>query len=410
MTVASAADLKTAFPTATLTPLGTLTEPPTYATIHQAQVELNGNARSVHSNGGDGILGHLALTVSPARYQVLSTGNVAFVPPVNPTLHPVHPVNATAPQISEANRQHLVQQQTFQTYTNVDAALRSQLIEATPTPYLAAIRHADLGFGGLTCLQLLNHLHDSYAIITAQDLEDNLVRMLAPWNPPTPLEILFTQIEDGAFYADAGGDPVSDAFQARKIAAILFDSGRFPVDHREWRAKPTAEQTLANVKTHFRKADLDRRKLELTSSSAGYHGAANHIATMQAKQQEFDNTKTENALLRALLAQHAEAVPSVQLSDDTSVAMSTLTALQASQTTASETLAALLAAQMQGLNTTTRPPLINGKSFCWTHGFTSNVDHFSASCQHKAEGHQDAATGDNQMGGNPKVWTRARPA
>jgi hypothetical protein len=190
--VASAADMKAAFPTVTLTPLGTLTEPPTYATIHQAQVELNGNARSVHSNSGDGVLGHLALTISSARYQVLSANNVAFLPPVNPPTHPVHPPAATAPQISEANRQHLVLQQTFQTYNNVDAALRSQLIEATPAPFLAAIRHTDLGFGGLTCLQLLDHLHASYAIITAQDLEDNLVRMLAHWNPPTPLEILFT--------------------------------------------------------------------------------------------------------------------------------------------------------------------------------------------------------------------------
>jgi hypothetical protein len=134
--VSSAADLKAAFPTVLLTPLGTLTTPPTYATIRQAQVELNGNARSVHSNGGDGILGHLSLTVPAARYNTLSANNVPFIPPVNPTIDPVHPDGATGPQISESNRQHLANQAIFRTYNNVDAALRSQLIEATPAPYL----------------------------------------------------------------------------------------------------------------------------------------------------------------------------------------------------------------------------------------------------------------------------------
>jgi hypothetical protein len=400
MSVSSAADMKAAFPTVVLTPLGTLTEPPNYATIHRAQVELNGNARSVHSNGGDGILGHLALTLSPERYQALSAGNVPFIPPVNPPTDPVHAANSTAGQIAEDNRLHLVQQKVFQTYTNVDAALRSQLIEATPAPFLAAMRHADLGFGGLSCLQLLAHLQTAYAIITAQDLEDNHTRMLTPWNPPTPLEVLFTQLEDGAAYASAGGDPISDAFQARKVASILFDSGRFPIDHREWRAKPTAEQTFANAKTHFRKADLDRRKLELTSGSAGYHGAANQLTTAQAN--DLEATRTENSMLRALLAAQAPS-GSLPPSDDTSTTISTLTALQTCQASAAETLTALLAAQAA-----TQPLGERGKSFCWTHGCTSNPEHRSPNCRNKAPGHKDEATITNKMGGSTKVWSRSR--
>jgi hypothetical protein len=398
--VSSAADLKAAFPTVLLTPVGTLTTPPTYATIRQAQVELNGNARSVHSNGGDGMLGHLSLTVPAARYNTLSAHNVPFIPPVNPPIDPVHPVGATGPQISENNRQHLANQAIFRTYNNVDAALRSQLIEATPAPYLAAIRDEDLGFGGLTCLQILTHLHAAYAIITAQDLEDNLARMLTPWNPPTPLEILFTQIEEGALYAAAGGDPVSDAFKARKVAAILYDSGRFPIDHREWRAKTTAEQTFANVKTHFRKADLDRRKLELTTSGAGYHqNLANHAAEIQAKQTELDTTLKENAMFRALLCQPAHTATTA---DDVSVAMSALTALQASHTSPEETLAALLAANIANV------PGPTEKTFCWTHGCSSNIHHTSMSCRNKAPGHQVTATIDNKMGGNEKIWNGPR--
>jgi hypothetical protein len=179
------------------------------------------------------------------------------------------------------------------------------------------------------------------------------------------------------------------------------------VDHREWRTKATADQTFANVKVHFRKADLDRRKLELTSGSAGYQGTANHLAALQAKQQEVEATLNENAMLRALLATNQMSAPASQATDDTSVAFSTLSALQTCQTSAADTLAALLAAQA---NTNTRAPTTRGKSFCWTHGITSNMDHTSLSCKFPAEGHQTAATLTNQMGGNPKVWTRSRPA
>jgi hypothetical protein len=390
--VSSAADLKAAFPTVILTPVGTLSDPPTYATIRQIQVELNGNARSVHSNGGDGILGHLALTLPPAKYNALSAGNVPFVPPVNPPPSPVHPAQATAPQISEANRQHLVNQDVFRTYNNVDAALRSQLIAATPAPYLAAIRDADLGFGGLSCLNILTHLHTAYAIITAQDLEDNLARMTAPWNPPTPLEILFTQIDDGALYADAGGDPVSDAFKARKLAAILFNSARFPINHREWRAKAPNEQTYSNAKIHFRKADLDRRKLEMTSGSAGYHGGT-------ANQAEIDSTFTENAMLRALLCQTAP-----HGADESSVAaMTAISALQASQATQHEQLTALIASNTITSNTQARK-----QTFCWTHGCSSNTRHTSMSCRNRAEGHQELSTIDNKMGGSEKIWNAPR--
>jgi hypothetical protein len=226
--------------------------------------------------------------------------------------------------------------------------------------------------------------------------------MLTPWNPPTPLEILFTQIEDGALYAEAGGDPVSDAFKARKVAAILYDSGRFPIDHREWRAKTTAEQTFANVKTHFRKADLDRRKLELTTSGAGYHqNLANHAAAIQAKQTELDATLTENAMFRALLCQPANTTTTT---DDSSVAMSAITALQASQTSTADTLAALLAANIANVPGQTAPR----QTFCWTHGCSSNIHHTSMSCRNQAPGHQVTATIDNKMGGSEKIWTGPR--
>jgi hypothetical protein len=52
---------------------------PTYEAIANLNLHLNANAASVQSNLGDGQLGLLALTISPAIYNALSA--IAFVPP-----------------------------------------------------------------------------------------------------------------------------------------------------------------------------------------------------------------------------------------------------------------------------------------------------------------------------------------
>jgi len=52
-------------------------------------------------------------------------------------------------------------------------------------------------------------------------------------------------------------------------------------------------------------------------------------------------------------------------------------------------------ASMVGDRTTHQP-----HGYCWTHGSSNNVAHTSLTCLNKAEGHQDAATTHNKMGGS----------
>jgi hypothetical protein len=75
---------------------------PTYETIVEVQRHLNMNAASIESTLGGGLLGYLALTVSPAMYATLSAQ--AFVAPLNPGYQPVIPALATAALIAETVR------------------------------------------------------------------------------------------------------------------------------------------------------------------------------------------------------------------------------------------------------------------------------------------------------------------
>ena len=70
----TAHDITSAFPHPSLTPSALR---PSYATLTVWQKELSGNAASVISHLGDGRQGHLALTISEAKYLAI-TNNVAL--------------------------------------------------------------------------------------------------------------------------------------------------------------------------------------------------------------------------------------------------------------------------------------------------------------------------------------------
>jgi hypothetical protein len=70
---------------------------------------------------------------------------------------------------------------------------------------ISAILDPIIGIGNTSCITLITHLHDTYGTITEAELEKNLDRMKSQWNPPTSIEILFTQINDGVAFAMMGG-------------------------------------------------------------------------------------------------------------------------------------------------------------------------------------------------------------
>ena len=77
---------------------------PTFATIVNANLQLNANAAYVPSNVGNGQLGLLALTVTPEVYQKLAA--TAFIAPFNPVPTPIIPTGATGPQIAWLEEEH----------------------------------------------------------------------------------------------------------------------------------------------------------------------------------------------------------------------------------------------------------------------------------------------------------------
>jgi hypothetical protein len=151
-----------------LSKIGDSNTKPTFASILITHIELNTNVASVYSARGDGLLGHLTLTINSVDYKSRSKGNVDFDPAVNPPASPTHKDNATKAEIAEENRKHTALHREFVLWHNVDAVLRNLLIAAVPGIFLATTKNPVTGFGNISCIELLTHLHKNYGNIMEQ--------------------------------------------------------------------------------------------------------------------------------------------------------------------------------------------------------------------------------------------------
>jgi hypothetical protein len=75
--------------------------------------------------------------------------------------------------------------------------------------------------------------------------------MQLPWNPPTPIEVLFTQLDDGVAFAQASGEEYSTTQVVRTGYKLFEANGLFSTPCREWRQKPQTEKTCKHSKRAF---------------------------------------------------------------------------------------------------------------------------------------------------------------
>jgi hypothetical protein len=96
--------------------------------------------------------------------------------------------------------------------------------------------------------------------------------MWSQWHPPTAIEYLFVQIEDGVAFVIEGQDEPTNPTVLRWAYKIIPLTGRFEISCPEWRHMDTRTKTWALLKSHFKAAYSDIR-LQATSGTSGYHGA-----------------------------------------------------------------------------------------------------------------------------------------
>ena len=381
------ASIAAGFPIQTLTPLAASgLSIPTYSSLVKLQRELNSNATSQHTNRGDGDSGFLVLSCPPAVFAALP-GYVAFITPNNPGQSPTIPAGSTAERIRVIMQLHANELQDFNQYHAVDKALKQLLLAACPQIFLNKLQHPTLGFARVSTLAMMTHLWTTYGQITPGDILSNNQEMTKIcWRPPKPIEELFARITEFADFATAGGAPISDLMIVQTAYMNLELSGLFTDDCKVWRGRDPAVQTYAHLVDFFTRADLDRNRV--TAAAAGYHSANSAVV---ATATELLNLQAKVANLEKQLAARPAAAQ-----------RRTHTVSNADAAVAARLLANTSISDGEGGRS-------GGErlSYCWTHGSSTNSRHTSATCNNKAEFHQDGATLADKMGGSEYAYTAA---
>jgi hypothetical protein len=191
------------------TSLPKVTGEPTFKDLNIIRRYLSTNAMIVSSYEGGGRHGHLGIIMTNDEYLALATE--VFTAPENPGATPVHPDNATASRISEANRAHKEEIRVYRTNNNVNQAFKKLIIDALEDQFLNALSDEVVGNANRTSLDLLTHPLTYYAMIAPTELTQNYERLNTRYDPNQLIESLFHQIQDALAFAVAGGQPCGDA-------------------------------------------------------------------------------------------------------------------------------------------------------------------------------------------------------
>ena len=373
----SISSILASFPYEQLTKIGQNGGKPNFTTLQVLKDELISNSASVYSKLGGGNNGHIFLILPTAEFRqltitpTLTAGITTPTAPNAPDL--VNGADDTAYKIyKQALSDHLL-------YHNTSRALVNQIVSAVPLLYIKAVRHKITKFGNITPKELLDHLSSTYGEITAEDMNQNELRMNAKWMPPTPIEELFDQLREAQIFAAGAAisQEITDGMLMRSAYNNIKATGLFTLPCYTWNQIGPVNQSFETLQAHFAKVDRDRQG-EAIAADLGY-GTANSV---DCQGNDVGTPTTDGTELSAL----TEAITQQNVAN-----------------------AALFANMMVAMNvaekstTKNRLPATQG-TYCWTHGRSDNVSHTSATCKSPAEGHDVEATWNNKKGGSTRCW------
>ena len=179
------------FPHPTITPIIGI---PSYESIAEVHIKLNSNTASIHSNLGNGLLGLLVLTLTPAVYNTLE--GVPFVTPLNPGQTFVIPPESTGLTIAALDAAHKIQVRIWKEYLAVNKALKKQLLGCVNEMYYCTLRNRYTSYAIVSTWNIITHLYTQYRNITPQDLQENDMNMKTLFDVLIPIKAMYDQTED----------------------------------------------------------------------------------------------------------------------------------------------------------------------------------------------------------------------
>ncbi len=346
-----------------------------------------------------------------------ATWGTAFPPPPRPPAYPIIDDAATAVVRARREAEHAILVRDFASYEAAERATAKFIREAVDEIWYRDLRHDRSFYTHVTAKQLLSHLDDNCGGLHPSELVNLPTDMLGFYATADGIPEYINMLETAQRKLARANLPMSDDQLLAIASTAVLASNHFPRPTDEWEAKPRVTKTWTAWKTHYRAAHIARKRQLLASGTARPASTSNAFLTEDdASVAEGTFTRLDGYLDNLAAAAMNERTTLQSLTEANVALVANVTALTtsvASLTAAYTTMAAIHRTgsaptiaptqQPRRTRTNTRPsttlPTMPG-GYCWTHGFRVREGHSSLTCANKAEGHKDAATRANTMGGS----------
>ena len=264
---------------ADIPPLSTETSKPTYTSIYHFLDKLLENASAVPYPGTN--IGHISLVLTDPEF--IAINQTAFIPPpIDPGPIATIPtqatgVNPTAAIIAQAQRNHTIQTCIYNTYIDTKQLLRNIIINKVHDKYINPLKHRITKYNNVDPITIITHLKTNYGRIQLSDKTANSKKMSTPWNPPTPIENLWSQLREAQDFAQEGNELIPDATLACTGYELILATVLFTTACKTWRDRPATTQTVTDLQIFFNREVNDYELNTPTSNSQGYANSTEDI-------------------------------------------------------------------------------------------------------------------------------------
>ena len=392
---------------------------PTYESLKLMTNQLKANARAVRTPLGGGQHGYLGLLISPEQYAIIST---------TPFLHPTHPGPLVIPAfqlphvVTATQSQHSEALRLYNEYNNVGQALRQQIVRAVDESYLLPLHNRQTNTILVPIFQVIRFLFVNHGKVTPSKLmEEELQVKSYVYIPAQPIDVLFNKIEDLLDLSVAAQSDYT-VQQLINIAYVIINkTGKFGEFIRKWNHS-TIVKNWNNFKIFFRDAHADLREtgdLEIQHTQFNSANLVQEViegvqramepAVGQAAEAEeqvmshMANAASQNQMMPQMLQQMVTMMEQMQtMQREMNNNNNSNHNNNNYNNNQNNNRNGRSSNQNNNANRSETRGRTNTSMYCWSHGACA---HSGQNCNSKKEGHKDAATLANKMGGSTAYCT-----
>ena len=370
---------------------------PTIDQILKIYKQVKQNAASVPTTLAGGQHGFLPLVLTTEQWNNIQ--NVQpFERPANPGPFAPRAGRVTNAELAIDKSRWENRVHNYNNCQNLEATLKNQLTAAFDYDILDGLRDRTTNTLKNTIPQIIKYLFEEYGELSPEELlqkEDSVKNYV--YDPNLPVSTIFNEILNLKDLYELTGSILQESDMIRYGYTILNRARIFKEYLLKWNNKPPNEKTWDTFQQFFRKAYRDLKQvnaLQIQDSTLNHTTIMEELKHHQAQSLNQITNAFKDGIYETI--NHITDYEKEQDKNSDLSANATITSLQKEINELKNMLNQMVRKQNQPMQTQRKK---KPRQYCWTHGWCA---HSGATCNSKADGHQDHATLENKMGGSTK--------